>query len=189
MKYPWDVGHVRVVGILEIITRWAGRNAPKDELRNSIWQMLEETGVAVGPAVSHIPNYVGADMAAWRLAQAPAWQAARNVKCNPDPAQYQLRLRALYDGKVLFCPVPELASLQLGKTLSCTLASWPTFCAVSVYWPPALTGMRIQSVSLASQKANVCAEVLIARSEATPQISLGSSARVQSACSELAFSL
>jgi 5-formyltetrahydrofolate cyclo-ligase len=88
--------------------RWAGRNAPKDELRNKIWRMLEDTGVAVGPAVSHIPNYVGADMAAWRLAQIPAWQAARNVKCNPDPAQYQLRLRALYDGKVLFCPVPEL---------------------------------------------------------------------------------
>ena len=88
--------------------RWAGRNAPKDELRNSIWHMLEETDVAVGPAVSHIPNYVGADMAAWRLAQTPAWQAARNVKCNPDPAQYQLRLRALYDRKVLYCPVPEL---------------------------------------------------------------------------------
>jgi 5-formyltetrahydrofolate cyclo-ligase len=88
--------------------RWAGRNAPKDALRDQIWHMLEDTGVAVGPAVGHIPNYVGADMAAWRLAQTPDWQAARNVKCNPDPAQYQLRLRALYDGKVLFCPVPEL---------------------------------------------------------------------------------
>lgn len=88
--------------------RWAGRNAPKDALRSRIWHMLEDTGVAVGPAVGHIPNYVGADMAAWRLAQTPAWKAARNVKCNPDPAQYQLRLRALYDGKVLYCPVPEL---------------------------------------------------------------------------------
>lgn len=88
--------------------RWAGRSPKKDELRNAIWHELEATGTAIGPAVSHIPNFTGADMAAWRLAQTPLWQAARNVKCNPDPPQYGLRLRALYEGKVLYCPVPEL---------------------------------------------------------------------------------
>jgi 5-formyltetrahydrofolate cyclo-ligase len=30
------------------------------------------------------------------------------VKCNPDPPQIPLRLRALYDGKVLYAPVPYL---------------------------------------------------------------------------------
>jgi 5-formyltetrahydrofolate cyclo-ligase len=33
---------------------------------------------------------------------------ARVVKCNPDPAQILVRLRALYDGKLLFSPVPCL---------------------------------------------------------------------------------
>lgn len=88
--------------------RWAGRSPKKDEVRNAIWTELEATGVAVGPAVSHIPNFVGADMAGWRLAQTDAWKQARNVKCNPDPPQIPLRLRALYEGKTLYVPVPEL---------------------------------------------------------------------------------
>lgn len=88
--------------------RWAGRSLQKDEVRNAIWRRLEETGVAVGPAVSHIPNFVGADMAAWRLAQTDVWRNAKTVKCNPDPPQIPIRLRALYDGKILYCPVPEL---------------------------------------------------------------------------------
>lgn len=88
--------------------RWAGRSPEKDEVRNAIWKELEASGFAVGPAVSHIPNFVGADMAAWRLAQTDAWRLARNVKCNPDPPQIPLRLRALHEGKTLYCPVPEL---------------------------------------------------------------------------------
>jgi 5-formyltetrahydrofolate cyclo-ligase len=88
--------------------RWAGRSPAKDEVRNAIWRELEETGIAVGPTVSHIPNFTGSDMAAWRLAQTDAWKQAKAVKCNPDPPQYSLRLRALYAGKTLYCPVPEL---------------------------------------------------------------------------------
>ncbi len=30
------------------------------------------------------------------------------MKCNPDPPQIPVRLRALYDGKLLYMPVPEL---------------------------------------------------------------------------------
>jgi len=88
--------------------RWAGRNQDKDMIRQEIWSGLEETGTAVGPAGSRIPNFVGADMAAFHLAQLPEWQAARTVKCNPDPPQIPVRLRALYDGKVVYAPVPEL---------------------------------------------------------------------------------
>jgi 5-formyltetrahydrofolate cyclo-ligase len=44
----------------------------------------------------------------WRLAQTPEWRAARTVKCNPDPPQIPVRLRALYEGKVLYAPVPYL---------------------------------------------------------------------------------
>ena len=47
-------------------------------------------------------------MAAKRLSELDEWKRARVVKCNPDPPQIPVRLRALYDGKLLFAPVPYL---------------------------------------------------------------------------------
>lgn len=88
--------------------RWAGRNAEKDTLRSEVWGNLEATAVNVGPVWSRIPNFAGADLAAWRLAQVAAWKRARVVKCNPDPPQIPVRLRALHDGKIVYAPVPEL---------------------------------------------------------------------------------
>lgn len=88
--------------------RWAGRNPDKDAIRSTIWTQLVADGVAVGPAASRIPNFVGADVAAWHLSKAPGWAEARIVKCNPDPPQIPVRLRALYEGKVVYTPVPEL---------------------------------------------------------------------------------
>lgn len=88
--------------------RWAGRNPGKDVVRHEVWRRLEEGGVAIGPAWSVIPNFVGADVAAWRLAQTGAWKAARTVKTNPDHAQTPIRIRALYEGKVVYTPVPYL---------------------------------------------------------------------------------
>jgi 5-formyltetrahydrofolate cyclo-ligase len=89
-------------------SRWAGRNGAKDVVRDDVWRTLVETGVAIGPAFDRIPNFVGADVAAKRLSEIDAWKRARVVKCNPDPPQIPLRLRALYDGKLLFSPVPYL---------------------------------------------------------------------------------
>ena len=88
--------------------RWAGRNSDKDVVRNDVWSALEREGVAVGPAWSMIPNFVGADVAAWHLAQTPEWKAARTVKTNPDAPQIPIRIRALYEGKLVFAPVPYL---------------------------------------------------------------------------------
>lgn len=88
--------------------RWAGRNSDKDVLRDRIWAALEEAGVQVGPVHSRIPNFVGADAAALHLSRMPGWAKARIVKCNPDPPQIPVRLRALYDGKIVYAPVPEL---------------------------------------------------------------------------------
>ncbi len=88
--------------------RWAGRHADKDVLRREIWAGLERSGVNVGPVRSKIPNFVGADAAAKHLSGMAAWQAAPAIKCNPDPPQIPVRLRALYDGKTVFTPVPEL---------------------------------------------------------------------------------
>jgi 5-formyltetrahydrofolate cyclo-ligase len=88
--------------------RWAYRNPEKDRVRQDVWRSLEDTGVAVGPAWDMIPNFVGADMAAWHLAQAPEWASARSIKTNPDAGQIPIRLRALYEGKRVFAPVPYL---------------------------------------------------------------------------------
>jgi 5-formyltetrahydrofolate cyclo-ligase len=87
---------------------YAGRHEQKDALRARVWAMLERTGVNVGPVVGRIPNFVGADMAAWHLSRLPMWDAARVVKCNPDPPQIPVRLRVLQAGKILYTPVPAL---------------------------------------------------------------------------------
>jgi 5-formyltetrahydrofolate cyclo-ligase len=88
--------------------KWAGRDGNKDVLRNDVWGRLEDSGMSLGPVWSHIPNFIGADQAAWHLARTDAWKRAKTVKCNPDPPQIPVRLRALYDGKVLYAPVPYL---------------------------------------------------------------------------------
>lgn len=93
--------------------RWSGRNADKDRLRSDVWQALEDSGMAVGPVWSRISNWVGADMAAKRLGELEIWKRARIVKCNPDPPQIAVRLRALYDGKTVLMPVPEFGSGEL----------------------------------------------------------------------------
>lgn len=90
--------------------RWAGRSPDKDVIRHEVWHSLEVTGTAVGPAWSMIPNFVGADTAAWLLAQTPEWQRARTIKTNPDAPQIPIRLRALFEGKLVFAPVPYLTA-------------------------------------------------------------------------------
>ncbi len=89
-------------------SRWGAREPAKTPVRLRVWEGLAREGVNVGPTFDRIPNFVGADVAAKRLSELPAWKAARVVKCNPDPPQIPVRLRALYDGKLLFSPVPYL---------------------------------------------------------------------------------
>jgi 5-formyltetrahydrofolate cyclo-ligase len=88
--------------------RWAGRNPAKDVIRHNIWAGLENADVNIGPAWSMIPNFVGADLAAWYLAQTREWQTAHTVKTNPDHAQTPIRIRAFYEGKTVYTPVPYL---------------------------------------------------------------------------------
>jgi 5-formyltetrahydrofolate cyclo-ligase len=90
-------------------SRWAGRNGAKAAIRKRVWSGLAEAQVNVGPVFDRIPNFVGADVAAKRLSELDEWRRARVVKCNPDPPQIPVRLRALYDGKLLFSPVPYLS--------------------------------------------------------------------------------
>lgn len=90
--------------------RWAGRSPTKDVIRAEVWDRLVAAGVGIGPVHDMIPTFVGADLAAWHLAQHPAWAVARVVKTNPDHAQTPIRIRALHEGKVLYTPVPYLTA-------------------------------------------------------------------------------
>ncbi|MDQ3894692.1 MAG: 5-formyltetrahydrofolate cyclo-ligase, partial [Actinomycetota bacterium] len=59
--------------------------AYKQAVRERVWALLEREGVARFPgARGRIPNFVGAERAAERLAELPESRAARVVKANPD---------------------------------------------------------------------------------------------------------
>ena len=94
----------------EPVARWQGRNPDKDFVRTDVWSALETNAVAIGTPWSRIPNFVGADRAAARLAELEIWKRARIVKSNPDAPQIPVRQRALEDGKLVYTPAPELVA-------------------------------------------------------------------------------
>jgi 5-formyltetrahydrofolate cyclo-ligase len=84
--------------------------AAKAALRDEVWARLDRPGVARFPKPrNRIPNFVGAEGAASRLAGTDEWGRARVLKANPDSPQWPVRQRALEDGKVVFMAVPRLA--------------------------------------------------------------------------------
>jgi 5-formyltetrahydrofolate cyclo-ligase len=81
----------------------------KQRVRERVWATLERERVARFPgARGRIPNFVGAEAAAERLAESLAWRRARVVKANPDSPQLLVRRRALTDGKLVYMAVPRL---------------------------------------------------------------------------------
>jgi len=89
-------------------TEWSGRHHDKDQLRAEIWSSLKHNNASIRDPFGHIPNFVGAQTAAEKLANLPIWQQAKSIKCNPDSPQIPVRLRALQDGKRLYMAVPRL---------------------------------------------------------------------------------
>ncbi|MGH3626806.1 MAG: 5-formyltetrahydrofolate cyclo-ligase [Sciscionella sp.] len=85
-------------------------DAVKRAVRERVWDSLDRTG-AVAPPTAHgrIPNFIGAERAANRLAELPAWQQADVIKAVPDKAQLPVRALALSDGKLVYMAVPKLA--------------------------------------------------------------------------------
>jgi 5-formyltetrahydrofolate cyclo-ligase len=82
----------------------------KQAIRERVWRALERAGVVRFPgARGRIPNFVGAERAADRLAAEEAWRTAVVLKCNPDAPQGPVRLRALREGKLVYMAVPRLA--------------------------------------------------------------------------------
>jgi 5-formyltetrahydrofolate cyclo-ligase len=81
----------------------------KQDVREQVWARLKAAGAARFPgAEGRIPNFVGAERAAERLAGLEVWAEADTLKANPDAPQLPVRARALADGKVLFIAVPRL---------------------------------------------------------------------------------
>lgn len=83
--------------------------AAKAARRDAVWEAMSVKGIARFPApANRIPNFVGAEAAAARLADTEEWQQARTVKANPDSPQLPVRVRALRDGKLVYMAVPRL---------------------------------------------------------------------------------
>jgi len=91
----------------------ADLSGEKQEVRERVWEVLQASGAARFPgARGRIPNFVGAEAAARRLAETPEWETARVLKANPDSPQLPVRALALAGGKVVYVAVPRLAALQ-----------------------------------------------------------------------------
>jgi 5-formyltetrahydrofolate cyclo-ligase len=92
------------------ISKTRGRATSKQPLRERIWTILRRrrAGRFPFPLNDRIPNFVGAERAAERLAALPEWRRAGVLKCNPDAPQRPVRLRALREGKTVYVAVPRL---------------------------------------------------------------------------------
>jgi len=84
--------------------------AEKQTIRQRVWGLLEERGVARFPLPVHgrIPNFAGSERAAGLLRSHGIWARARAVLVGPDSPQHPVRERAILDGKVLYMPTPRL---------------------------------------------------------------------------------
>lgn len=84
----------------------------KDEIRRRVWRSLREKGVArfPFPIEGRIPNFVGAEAAASRLAGSRIYLDANVLFSNPDSPQRFVRELALRDGKTLVMASPRLRS-------------------------------------------------------------------------------
>lgn len=84
----------------------------KQKLREKIWKLLEEKGIARFPLPlkDRIPNFEGSEKAAQLVTTLPEWKKAKIVVANPDFAQQKVRELALKEGKILIMATPRLKS-------------------------------------------------------------------------------
>ena len=59
----------------------------KDAVRTQVWDALTRARAAQPTVHGRIPAFVGAQAAADRLAELPAWKDARIIKAVPDRAE------------------------------------------------------------------------------------------------------
>lgn len=83
----------------------------KQEIRERVWTLLEQSGAVEAGVHGYIPAFSGADEAAERLTTLAAWQGSQVVKAVPDRAQLPVRIRALRGGKIVYMAVPKLSEV------------------------------------------------------------------------------
>ena len=88
-------------------------------IRKRIWDRLEKEDLAREPRPVHhrIPNFVGAELTASRVAALPEFQKAQVVKVNPDTPQKPIRVLCLQSHKILLVPQPRLRTGFFSKLL------------------------------------------------------------------------
>ncbi len=96
----------------------------KQAIRIRVWDLLEREQVVEPGVDGHIPAFTGAGAAAARLAELPAWRAARVIKAVPDVAQQSVRERALRDGKRSDVRVGRACPRRGWAALPGTLPDW-----------------------------------------------------------------
>ena len=120
----------------------ADLSAAKQQIRERVWRLMEEKGVARFPMPiwGRIPNFEGAERAAERLRALPIFADARVVKVNPDAPQKPVREHVLRQGKTLLVPTPRLRKgfLLINPAESATMdaASAATIGGASKYGRP-----------------------------------------------------
>ncbi len=78
-------------------------------LREEVWTLLAEGGLALHPTPphGHHPNFLGAKRAAERLMRTPEFQRAQVFLAGMDAVLKPLREEALRQGKTLILPHPD----------------------------------------------------------------------------------
>lgn len=82
----------------------------KQHIRNVVWEKMEKLKIGRFPLPlkNRIPNFKGAERAAYHLTQLEVYKEAKTAKVNPDAPQLPLRTQVLIDGKTLLVPTPRL---------------------------------------------------------------------------------
>jgi 5-formyltetrahydrofolate cyclo-ligase len=138
----------------------------KDAVRTRGWDAIREAGVARFPGVDgRIPNFVGAEAAAERLAESEAWQRSKVIKANPDSPQLPVRKRALRDGKVVYMAVPRLSEPQPFWRLDPERLDVPVYKAATIGGAPR-AGVPVGLDEMEHIDLIVCGSVAVERSGA-----------------------
>ncbi len=125
-------------------SEWSGRHTGKDELREEVWRALVQNAASPKDPFGHIPDFIGSDKAADRLATLPIWQNAHVIKCNPDTAQAPVRLRALQENRLLYMAVPRLVDARCFVELAADdLRQRGVDLVVASHWQGALEHGRL----------------------------------------------
>jgi 5-formyltetrahydrofolate cyclo-ligase len=134
----------------------------KQAVRERVWSQLERHGAAPAGVRGRIPSFVGADLAADRLAELPEWQAAQVVKAVPDVAQEPARARALREGKIVYMAVPKLAEdLPFYLLDPASLSVQPEEAAINKV--AARVGLKVDVADMRSVDLIICGSVAVNR--------------------------